>query len=610
MRAGVVVWLEFDPQSAAHQLWTLRHHRPHRITPPQFSVASKVNGYGGGALCLMGTQVYVVNEATQQIECVDTLTGARAELTREPGSRFGGLAADEHHRRVLAVQEVTRDDAIRQQLVAIDCVTGDVTVLTWGEDFFGAPTVASEGHEIAWVSWQLPDMPWVKSRLWTATVDRSGALGPIRDWPTPEAGSVQQPLFVGAQLTALSDHGGWWQPYRIERSVAVSATAGQWVALAGRQADHANAPWQLAEHHAAVMDDGWVRVHYDQGFGQLWWSDALHRQSRLAEDYSDFRSLQADNGWVYCIGRSQTHLDSVLQIAPASGDVRVLAGGEQPLAASVCVSAQTFEFEAADGQPVSGLFYPPQAPACPSLGESSPKPAPPVILLVHGGPTSAAYPVFDSQVQFWVQQGFAVAAVNYRGSSGFGRAFRHSLAGRWGEADVADIRDAVGHLAGLGWVDAATAFIQGRSAGGFTALLALVRSTVFLAGASLFGVSDPARLRARTHRFESGYLDWLLGAPDAHHQRWLDRTPALLADHIHRPVIFFQGGQDAVVVPEQTAVMVAALESRGLAPQYHYFEEEGHGFRNARRQTFMLEQLLAFYQDQRKNSSGQTAGLE
>lgn len=583
----------------------LKQGQPVRVTPSEFSVRSNLNSYGGGAMCLLGHCAYVVNAETQQIEQIDCLTGARTPITPASDACFGGLVPDPLRQRILAVREGRHNHTLTQQLVAVDIRRGTLTVLAEGDNFYGAPAVSGDGMTLAWISWQLPDMPWSRSRLWTADVDETGALQSIRAWPTPVPASVQQPQFVGTQLYALSDHNGWWQPFRINRTGVEGPCPERWQSLSDRRADHANAPWQLAEQHAVALDDGsWVRVCYQQGFGELWyWPVRSQEPVRLAERYADFRALQVDGHWVYCIGRRVDAMDSVLQIDPVTEEVRVLAGGEQPLTPDACVSPRPFAFKADGSLKVSGFYYPARAQE--PIGDP-----PPVIVMVHGGPTSAAYPVFDPQVQFWAQHGFAVAAVNYRGSTGFGRAFRQALAGNWGHSEVADVCQAVGYLGEQGLVDAGAAFIQGRSAGGYTALMALVETEVFQAGASLFGVSDPVRLRAQTHRFESGYLDWLLGPLEQNPQRWADRTPVLQAARITCPVIFFQGGQDAVVVPEQTETMVAALQAQGLAPEYHYFADEGHGFRRADRQVFMLEQLLAFYRRQCQNSHALRARLE
>lgn len=596
-----LAWLESDPADGTVQLWRLDKGQPLRVTGPDVSIRSNVNGYGGGALCLMDDYAYVVNGASQQIDKINLDTGEFAPLTSATGSGFGGLVADSARGRILAVQEIQFEDgAIRQQLVAVDIAHGVIRVLRVGDDFYGAPAVSDDGSHLAWVTWQLPDMPWQQSRLWIATAEATGELSNVGCCDAPAPASVQQPGFMGNDLVVLSDHLGWWQPFQVDASEPGRT---RWKALTKVAADHGNAPWQLGQRHWAGLEaSGLASVCYQDGFGELWYrSGDKGAPKRLAVGYVDFRALQGTGRRIICIARRSDAMDSVLDIDVRSGAVSVLAGGEEPLPAGACILPTHFQFQAGDGQTVTGLYYGPPGSQNASVSPAQP---PPLIVLAHGGPTSAAYPVFDPQIQFWVHHGFAVAAVNYRGSTGFGRLFRQSLAHNWGVSDVEDVHAAVHYLAGEKLADGGRSFIQGRSAGGYTALMALLDSDVFLAGASLFGVSDPARLRTLTHRFESGYLDWLLGDPQRYAERWQDRTPVTQSHRIKRPVIFFQGGQDKVVVPQQTEAMVAALSKGGFKPEYHYFAEEGHGFRQPDRQVFMLERLLAFYQRHCENAGG------
>ena len=581
-RAGVF-WLEFDPDSGNNLLRKAGKNSPLWVTAPDFAIRSQVNGYGGGALCAGPDAVFAVEASQQQIHRIDPETGVTKAVTQDPDASFGGLVWDACHHRVLTVREC----AGRQQLVAVRDHNG--VLLHDSEDFYSAPALSASGRQMAWVCWSLPDVPWVRSVLWAADVDEDGTLVRARCWPTPAEGSVQQPVFDGEKLHVLSDHEGWWQPWR------VSFADGQanWTCLDTTAADHASAPWQLGERHYCTLgQDGWAWVLYMGGVGELWlkWP-ADSSPVRIAPDFTDFRHLVVHNGQLYCIARSATRLDSVLVVDVATARVRILAGNEAPLPDAPIIAPETFLVPPSKGvnEEVSGFWYPPIE----GWSESDP---PPMILIAHGGPTSTVWPVFNPQVQFWCHHGFAVAEVNYRGSSGFGRHFRMALAGNWGQTDVEDMERAADYLAAIGKADARRLFIQGRSSGGYTALMAMTHSQRFRAGASLFGVSDPARLRELTHRFESGYLDWLLGSPEQFPERWHERTPVRQSHRIRRPMIFFQGGQDRVVVPEQTRAMVRELERNGQAVELWWFEEEGHGFRQRHNQVSLLRNLLAFYQ--------------
>lgn len=576
-----VFWLATQPETGAVGLWQADCLGVSRVDTGPGSIQSRLNGYGGGAYAVLpGRIVWVA--ADQQIWQLDRTTGERSLLVREGNSVWGGLVADPQHDRVLAV----REQGGGQALVALDAA-GRVQVLHQGLDFYGAPAVSQRGTRLAWCSWQLPDMPWLRSTLWVAAVNSEGTITEVIEQEPPEPGSVQQPQFECENLWVISDHRGWWQPWQVARHNGRDLWSEDTVAAY----DHANAPWQLGERHGCPLrDGGWARVQYRNGIGELWLSQDNQRR-RVAESWTDFRDLNPLANGLVCVGRAADRHDSVLRVCADSGSVTVMAGGQSPALSSfepVVPASFMVPGDESGALPVQGFIY---------LPTGSPCEAPPVIMVAHGGPTSAAYAVYNPQVQFWCQRGFAVAEVNYTGSTGAGRDFRLQLACQWGVADVKDMERCADYLATNGLVSATRVFIQGRSSGGYTALMAAVQTDRFTAVGSLFGVTEPMRLRAATHRFESGYLDWLLGDPQAHPGRWQERTPAKQAERIHCPVIFFQGGKDEVVVPEQTRLMVSVLQSHGQPVELHWYENEGHGFRQAENQAHMLESLHRFYQN-------------
>jgi dipeptidyl aminopeptidase/acylaminoacyl peptidase len=592
-RSGLVVskvgvfWLESEPASGLNVVFTLDPAAdPVPLLASTLAVGSQVNGYGGGALCVSDDTLYAVESGSQQIIAIDPSGGSQTALTNDAGARYGGLSWDHSHGRLLAVRE---SDG-KQQLISIE--RGRPRVLHGGQDFYSAPAVSASGRKMAWVSWCLPDMPWVASELWQADVSSDGSLRNARVFPTPDPACVQQPLFAGETLIALSDHRGWWQPWQWDK-------CGPGRCLDEGAADGANAPWQLAEsHHLVLPDGGWVRVRFRGGVGELWWQATFEVEpQRLADAFVDFRCLRLSGAHVYCVARSSDRLDAVLSIALATGQVDCLAGGERPFGEIELVPPEPFSVpasarslpasEAPETPDVSGFYYPPVDRAATEA---------PLVMIAHGGPTSMAYAAINPQIQFLCHQGFAVAEVNYRGSSGFGRSFRMALGGQWGVLDVEDMERAAVFLTGHGKASEGRVAIQGRSAGGFTALMAMATSELFTAGVSQFGVSDPVRLRKLTHRFESGYLDWLLGPPDAPKSYWQIRSPVAQAHRIRKPVAFFQGGQDRVVVPQQTNAMAEAIRANGQKPLVRHYPDEGHGFRKAANQADMLRRLADFYQ--------------
>lgn len=600
---GGVFWIEYDPADARSTLWYWRAGRAVCVTPADVSLRSRVYEYGGGTLCLTDQGVAFVNEKDQQIylQTIDHETAAEpVALTQRPSCRYGDLQFDPVRSTVLAVEETHADACVEHRLVSFSVLDGARSVLAEGADFYSSPTIDAESQRMAWIQWQRPEQPWTASSLWMAERGGDGA------WQTPRclAGaqsdeSLQQPRFAAdGTLYCLSDRAGWWQPWRQQGGQLVPAFtpadgekgpgAAAWPAF-----DHAPAPWQLGTvSYLPLADGGLLLTRMVNGYGLLFEQNGVGHERPLATEFSRCRQLAADDQHYYCIAGAANCVPAVLALRRSTGEVRILAGGAQPLAADQLSCPQPFSFATGNDETAHAFFYPPVNAACRSLdGER-----PPLVVFLHGGPTSACYPVFDPRIQYWTQRGFAVADLNYRGSSGFGRAYRQRLREQWGVVDVEDARAVVKALAVGGQIDPARTFIRGSSAGGYTALCALVSDAAFSGGASLYGVSDPLALRAATHKFEADYLDWLIGDPERHADRYRQRAPLHNAVHIRAPVIFFQGGLDAVVLPEQTESMVAALRQRNVPVEYCLYPEERHGFRQAANLADALERECRFYQ--------------
>ncbi|MBP5955946.1 S9 family peptidase [Pseudomonas anatoliensis] len=562
--ANGLFWNEYRPEDAACRIWHWRDGVAKCLTPTGFSVRSRVYEYGGGAFCLTPDGVVFVNEADQQLYR-QTLDGLPEALTSGE-CRYGDVNFADG--QILAVEE----NGDQHRLVAIALADGTRSLVAEGADFYAAPTISPNGQRMAWIEWSRPHQPWTSTRLMVA--ERSGQSISA---PRCVAGdaieeSIQQPRFdAKGQLYCLTDRAGFWQPY-------VESMDG-FQPLPSAQADHAPAPWQMGGCTWLPLADGYLASWSEGGFGRL----ALNDED-FTGDYSRFRHLALDERFIYCIAASPISPSAVIAIDRASHQVKVLAGGVAPLSAERISRPQTLRYPSGSGE-AHGFFYPAMS------GETKP----PLVVFIHGGPTSACYPMLDPRIQYWTQRGFAVADLNYRGSSGYGREYRQALHLSWGDVDVEDACAVVDYLARQGLIDGDRAFIRGGSAGGYTTLCALAFHQVFRAGASLYGVSDPIALARATHKFEGDYLDWLIGDPEQDAERYAARTPLLHASNIRVPVIFFQGELDAVVVPQQTRDMVTALEQNGIPVEAHYYADERHGFRRAVNQAHALEREWTFY---------------
>ena len=558
-------WNEYRPEDAACRIWHWRDGVAKCLTPNGFSVRSRVYEYGGGAFCLTPSGVVFVNEADQQLYR-QTLDGAPEALTSGE-CRYGDLHFAGDH--VLAVEEL-RD---QHRLVAIDQADGTRQLLAEGADFYAAPIISPDGLRLAWIEWSRPHQPWTSTRLMVAERLAEGGFGAAHCVAGADLEeSIQQPRFdTKGRLLCLTDRGGFWQPW--------SETPDGLQRLPCAEADHAPAPWQMGGCTWMPVGDSFLASWSEGGFGRL----ALNGED-FTGNYSRFRHLALDRQFIYCIAASPISPSAVIAIDRSTRSVQVLAGGVAPLPAERISRPQTLRYPSGSGE-AHGFFYP-------AMNDDA---QPPLVVFIHGGPTSACYPMLDPRIQYWTQRGFAVADLNYRGSSGYGREYRQALHLSWGEVDVEDACAVVTYLAEQGLIDGERAFIRGGSAGGYTTLCALAFQQVFRAGASLYGVSDPVALARATHKFEGDYLDWLIGDPEQDSERYAARTPLLHASNIRVPVIFFQGELDAVVVPQQTRDMVAALEQNGIPVEAHYYAEERHGFRRAVNQAHALEQEWKFY---------------
>jgi dipeptidyl aminopeptidase/acylaminoacyl peptidase len=580
---------------------------PADLTPAPLDVRSRVHEYGGGAYAMLGDQFFFVDGKTSAVHRV--VSGEAPKVLSDPGSdwRFGDLTADPAHGRILAVAEHHKpgQETPENSLVAIDAGSGAIDVLATGADFYASPMPSPAGDELAWISWRHPQMPWDAATLTVAELDPVGRPREPRTIAGGPAGSAQQPRFSrdGTLYVLLESPttGGRWNLHRCHDDGSCELVAPMPTAELGLP------PWQLGTRTwdfvdertvlAAAVSDGQTSLcQIDLGTGQTTILPiALAHVAHLAT-HAGRVVLQAGRpngpGGIVAFDLDDAHHHLRAGKPGLFEPPLIRAALPLTLPPDYVSRAEPISFASSAGDRAHGFFYPPRNP------EAQPLPGelPPLIVIVHGGPTAATTPAFNPLVQFWTTRGLAVLDVNYRGSTGYGRAYRDRLRGQWGVYDVDDCIAGARALVAGGRVDPNRLAIRGSSAGGFTALAALTApDAVFHAGASLYGVSDLAALVQDTHKFESHYLDALVGPWPERADLFTERSPINHADRVRCPIIFFQGLDDKVVPPDQTERFVQVLRDKQLPVEVHAFPGEQHGFRRADTLKTVYTAELGFY---------------
>lgn len=586
---GDIYWSEGRPTEGGRQVIVRRtpDGATTDLTPPPFNARTRVHEYGGGAAAFApdGT-VYASSFEDQRVYRLRP--GATPEqVTHTEGTRYADGVVDGARNRLICVREdhSGAGEAVNT-IAAIDLASGDETVLVSGHDFFSSPRLAPDGR-LCWLSWDHPNMPWDGCELSVARIDGAGAVAGATVVAGGTGESITQPTWApDGTLYFTSDRSGYWNIHRYRGEEVTPVLV--------RDNDFAKPAWMFGGTTFGVLDAGRLAVTYaDRGEWRLATLEVTTGDLvDIPTPYTDFNGVCVAGGRILSTAASPTRTDEIVSIDPASGvaDVLKRSTGLELDERSISI-AQPIEFPTEGGLTAYGFYYPPRNDD--HVGPDGERP--PLLVNSHGGPTSATSGSLMLGVQYWTSRGFAVLDVNYGGSTGYGRAYWGRLRHRWGIVDVDDCVNGALHLAGEGLVDRDRLAIRGGSAGGYTTLAALAFRDVFAAGASHFGVGDAVGLATETHKFESRYLDSLIGPYPAARETYLERSPINHVDRLSCPTIFFQGLDDRVVPPNQAETMVAALTAKGVPVAYLAYEGEGHGFRKAENIKRTADAELYFY---------------
>jgi dipeptidyl aminopeptidase/acylaminoacyl peptidase len=591
-----IYWTELRPTEAGRNVLVRRtiDRQMTDITPAPFNVRTRVHEYGGSSYLVHQGTVYFSNFADQRLYRQEVGSEPIA-VTPEGVWRYADAVIDTRRNRIICVLE---DHAgLGEPVNAIASVSLSSLqvpqILVSGNDFYSSPRLSPDGSKLAWLCWNHPNMPWDGTELWVGEVSGDGAIGAIQK----VAGGLEESIFQpewspDGQLYFVSDRTNWWNLYRWRQSSG--AEEGSIEALCPMDAEFGSPQWIFGQsHYAFESAEQLICTYSKEGISYL---ASLNTQTKHLEPievpYTEIAGIHAAPGKVVFHAGSATEPGAIVQLDLETQQIQIIRRSSNvDIDAGYLSVPKAIAFPTGNGLTAYGFFYPPNnKDYCAPAGER-----PPLLVKSHGGPTAATSTAFNLKIQYWTSRGIAVLDVNYGGSTGYGREYRERLKGNWGIVDVDDCVNGAKYLADLGEVDGDRLVIDGGSAGGYTTLAALTFRDTFKAGASFYGVSDLEALATDTHKFESRYLDSLIGPYPERKDLYVERSPIHYTDRLSCPVIFFQGDEDKIVPPNQAEMMVNALRAKGLPVAYVLYEGEQHGFRKAENIKRTMDGEFYFY---------------
>ena len=569
-----VFWVEMRPEEEGRCAIMHRDRRGknHNLISKPFSARTLVHEMGGAPYGIEDRDVLFVNMADQRLHV--SSRGKTSPVLPPNKCRYADFTFRPESRQVVAVREdhsVPNSEAINC-LVLLDLAwIGTEVVLASGYDFYSSPALSPDGSKVAWLCWNHPHMPWDETELWVADLDDEGSPENSRCLIFQTGVSLCQPRWSPTGvLHVISDETGWWNLYAVTEE-------GQ-SPLCPQSKEFGEPQWVLGQSSYAFIDDARILCSWHSDGGQELGILDLEDGSLTLLDtpYTEFSYIQAEGKKAAFLGASPTRFGELVLMDLESMERRVIRKASRDgIDDSQVSTPQPIEFQTEGGERAHAFYYPPFNPNYAGPEDE----LPPLLVKSHGGPTHSTGSSLNMEIQYWTSRGYAVVDVNYRGSTGFGTAYRRRLAGNWGLVDVQDSVHAARHLVTQGMADPERKAVMGGSAGGFTTLACLAFTDEFQAGMSRYGVGDLGALARDTHKFESRYLDSLIGPYPEDISVYDQRSPLNSAHQIACPVLFIQGLEDKIVPPEQAERMVSALRQNGIPVAYLAFPGEQHGFR-------------------------------
>jgi dipeptidyl aminopeptidase/acylaminoacyl peptidase len=585
-----IFWIERRPQEGGRKVIVRRANdgTTTDVTPVGFNARTRVHEYGGGDYAVLNGKVLFSNFADQRLY-VQEIGSDPKPLTPQGAMRYADGQLDQRGHYFYCVREDhTGPGEAVNSIVRLDSSDGgSATVIASGNDFCSSPRLSPDNTHVAWLSWNHPNMPWDGTELWVGKTSADGGLIEKQRIAGGVDESIFQPEWApDGTLYFVSDRSGWWNLYcwrdnQVEPLYPMDAEFGQ-------------PQWVFGTSLYAFASPSRIVCTYGKDGRDYLATLNTENKTFTTVDvpFTTISQVRASGDRVIFIGSSGTESASIVSLDLTTKSFEILRRSRAATNLAVYFAIpQAIEFPTEGGLTAHGYFYRPTNPDYAAPGSEKP----PLLVISHGGPTSATSSSLKYSIQYWTSRGIAVLDVNYGGSSGYGRAYRERLNGRWGIVDVDDCVNGARYLAGRGEVDGNRLAIRGGSAGGYTTLCALTFRDVFKAGASHYGISDLEALAKDTHKFESRYLDRLIGPYPERRDLYVERSPIHFTDRLNCPMIIFQGLEDKVVPPDQAEKMVQAVRAKKLPVAYLAFEGEQHGFRKAENIRRVLEAELYFY---------------
>ncbi len=586
-----IYWIESRPSEGGRYAIVRRtpDGRITDMTPPPFNARTTAHEYGGGALMVDDGTIYFSNFSDQRIYR-KPIDSAPQPLTSSEGFRYADTLIDSHRRRMICVREdhTTGASLPVNTLVSLD-LEGDESgrVIVSGNDFYSSPRLSKDGTRLAWLTWNLPDMPWDGVELWVGQLNEEGRIVKSELIAGSRTESIFQPEWSpDGELYFISDRTGWWNLYRWREGKAEP--------LCEMEAEFGRPQWVFGlKTYGFASPDRMICAYNEQGTWRLASLDtATLALEPIETPYTYLGGLHIAEGRAVFSGGSPTELSSIVSLDLVTNQTEVMRRSSNIEIDPGYLSApEAVEFPTEGGLTAHAFFYPPNNRDY----AAPPEERPPLIVISHGGPTSAAATALSLMIQYWTSRGVGVLDVNYGGSTGYGRKYRERMNGQWGIVDVDDCVNGARYLVERGEADGDRLIIRGGSAGGYTTLCALTFRDEFKAGASYYGISDLEALEEDGHKFEARYTHSLVGPYPERRDLYRERSPIHFTEKLSCPMILFQGLEDRVVPPNQAEMMFEAVRAKGLPVAYIPFEGEQHGFRKAENIKRALDGELYFY---------------